>query len=62
VSTFEWLAAAGNKEEWRQQAKQILHDEEMKQCTFKPDLPNNKADLSKSTITTVNDTKLSGNT
>ena len=24
LSTFEWLSAAGNKEAWRQQAKQIL--------------------------------------
>jgi hypothetical protein len=30
------LAAAGNKEAWREHAKKILDEEEMKECTFKP--------------------------
>jgi hypothetical protein len=47
LSTFDWLAATGTKEEWRKHAQQILNEEEMKECTFKPTLP--KEDLSKST-------------
>jgi len=38
VDTFQWLAAAGHKEEWRKQAKQIIEEEEMKECTFRPQL------------------------
>jgi hypothetical protein len=30
------LAAAGNKEQWREHAKKIIDDEQMKECTFKP--------------------------
>lgn len=51
LSTFDWLAATGNKEEWRKHAKQILNEEEMKECTFKPALPNDhNGDLSKSVL------------
>ena len=38
IETFEWLAAQGNKEEWRQQAKQVIDQEELKECTFKPQI------------------------
>eukprot|EP00347_Sterkiella_histriomuscorum_P000078 403377271 len=54
ISTFEWLAAANTKQAWRDQAKQILQDEELKECTFKPQLiaHSDKAhlDASKSTL------------
>ena len=36
ITTVEWLAATGNKEVWRENAKQLLYEEEMKKCTFKP--------------------------
>ena len=54
ISTFDWLAAAGNKEAWREQAKKILDEEEMKECTFKPNRITEKSDLSKSVMQTVN--------
>ncbi|CDW71596.1 UNKNOWN [Stylonychia lemnae] len=38
TETFEWLSAQGNKDEWRQNAKQVLEQEELKECTFKPNL------------------------
>ena len=38
IDTFNWLAdgAAVYKEAWREQAKKVLEDERMKECTFKP--------------------------
>jgi hypothetical protein len=48
LTTFDWLSTAGNKEAWRQHAKQILDAEEMKECTFKPVLKNEKVDLQRS--------------
>lgn len=42
IETFEWLAAPSNKDEWRQNAKQVLEQEELKECTFKPQLRNNR--------------------
>jgi hypothetical protein len=36
MSTIEVLTQATNKEEWRERAKEILKEEEMKNCTFKP--------------------------
>jgi hypothetical protein len=50
LTTFEWLAAAGNRQAWRDQAKQILQEEELKECTFKPQLltNNDKLDVSRS--------------
>lgn len=56
LSTFDWLAATGNKEEWRKHAQQILNEEEMKECTFKPQIP--KDDLSKSTYSRLDQTGL----
>eukprot|EP00347_Sterkiella_histriomuscorum_P024180 403332030 len=50
ISTFEWLAAQGNKDEWRQNAKQVLEKESLKECTFKPNLQressNNRSQIS----------------
>ncbi len=39
---MEWLAATGNKEAWREHAKQILDEEKMRECTFKPQLAPSK--------------------
>ena len=36
IQTFDWLAASGNKDEWVNNAKLILEQEKMKECTFKP--------------------------
>jgi hypothetical protein len=38
INTFQWLAAAGSKQAWKEQAKQILEEEELKHCTFKPNI------------------------
>ena len=41
METFDWLAVAGleeDKEEWRRNAKQIMEQEKMRECTFKPNL------------------------
>lgn len=40
IDTFNWLAdgAAVYKEAWREQAKKVLDDERMKECTFKPQM------------------------
>lgn len=38
IDTIQWLVAAGSKQAWKEQAKQILEEEELKHCTFKPNI------------------------
>ena len=38
LHTFEWLAASGGKEEWIRSAQDIMEKEELKNCTFKPQI------------------------
>jgi hypothetical protein len=42
VPPIEWLAAASNnKDEWVKKAKNILEQQQMKECTFQPNLNQN---------------------
>lgn len=59
ISTFEWLAAAGNKEQWREHAKKIIDEEEMKECTFKPKRVTEKSDKANAHNQTVDKSALS---
>jgi hypothetical protein len=49
ISTFDWLTAAGNKESWREGAKQLLQTEEMKECTFRPNTKSSSMSMSQLT-------------
>lgn len=46
IQTFEWLSAVGNKEEWRQNAKQVVEQEQLKECTFKPEINKQSREIS----------------
>jgi hypothetical protein len=50
-----------SKDQFISQAKKILEAEQMKECTFKPDLITMKSDLSKSVMSAANESKI-GNT
>ncbi len=38
ISKYDWLSATGHKDVWRKNARNILKEEEMKNCTFKPNV------------------------
>jgi hypothetical protein len=41
------LTCAGNKEVWRENAKEIIDGEKMKECTFQPNIkPSNMSQMS----------------
>ena len=47
ISTFDWLTAAGNKDSWREGAKILLQTEELKECTFRPNIkPSTESQMS----------------
>lgn len=50
-----------SKEQFIQSAKKLLDEEQMKECTFKPDLITNKSELSRSIMTQANESKMSVN-